>query len=195
MAIAVVLFVLLGGTFGYYEWSTAGAKTPVVVAAADIPLGHVIARSDLTTTDLAGALTAVGGNHLDSLVGQTATVSILAGSPLQRAMVAPGYPVAAGQTVVGVAVAGSQIPSIGVQPGNKLVVLQLPAKDATASPGSPVPNPTVLADSVVLLDIRSDPTVQGGFLLSLVVPSTAAPGIAAASNTGLVAVVRPGGKG
>ena len=171
-------------------WSTAGAKTPVVVAADDIPLGHVISRADLTTTDLAGALTAVGGDHLDSLLGQTATVGIVSGTPLQRAMVADTFPVPAGQTVVGVALAGSQIPSLSVQPGDKVDVLLLPAKDAAA----PAAAPPVLASAALVLDVRADSTVQGGWLLSLIVPSSSAAAIAAASNAGLVAVVHPGGR-
>lgn len=192
-ALAVVVLILLGSTIAYYLWSTAGAKVPVVVAADDIPLGHVITRQDLTTTDLAGSLTAVGANHLESLVGQTASVGIVAGTPLQRAMVQQGSPVPAGQTVVGVAVSGSEVPSLGLQPGDKVEVLGLPAKDAPSTTAAT--GPTVLSPLATVLDMRADPSTQGGFLLSLQAPSGAAAAIAAASNAGLVALLHPGGQG
>ena len=187
-AIAAVLVILVGGVMGYDAWNSAGAKVEVVVSAADIPVGHVIERSDLTTTALAGDITAVAGNHLDSLVGQTAVVEVLPGTPVQRAMVEQSYTLAPGMTLVGVAEAAGQTPSSGLRSGDKVEVLQLP--DKNAAPGAAFS--PVLAASVVVWDIRDNPNTGGGSLLSLIVPAAAAEPIAAASNAGLVAIVRVG---
>jgi hypothetical protein len=187
-AIAAVLVILVGGVMGYYAWNSAGAKVEVVVSATDIPVGHVIGRSDLTTTALAGDITAVAGGHLDSLVGQTAVVEVLPGTPVQRAMVEQSYTLAPGMTLVGVAEAAGQTPSSGLRSGDKVEVLQLP--DKNAAPGAAFS--PVLAASVVVWDIRDNPNTGGGSLLSLIVPAAAAEPIAAASNAGLVAIVRVG---
>lgn len=188
-ALAVALIVGLGA-LGYFFYTQAGAKVAVVVAVNDIPAGHTIARSDLTTTEVAGGVTAVAGNHLASLVGQTAAVEILPNTLVQRAMVTTALPLSGTQALVGVAAAPGQIPSLGLRPGDKVEVLQLPEKAAAPSSSSASP---ILADSAVVYDIRSNPSTAGGTLLTLLVPRSSAFGIESASNSGLIALVRIGG--
>jgi len=190
-ALAVALIVGLGA-LGYYFYTQAGAKVPVVMAVNDIPAGHTIQRSDLTTVDVAGGVVAVGGNHLLSLVGQTAAVEILPKTLVQRAMVTTGSPLSDAQAIVGVAAAPGQIPSSGFRPGDKVEVLQLPQKGAPTTAAA-TPASSVLTDAAVVFDVRGNPSIAGGTLLSLVVPKAAATGIAAASNAGLIALVKVGG--
>jgi len=187
-ALAVALIVACGA-LGSYLYTQAGAKVPVVMAVHDIPAGHTIDRSDLTSVEVSGGVTAVAGDHLSNLVGETAAVEILPNTLVQRAMVTSGAPLTASQAIVGVAAAPGQIPSSGLRPGDKVEVLQLPEKgSASSSPASPV-----LADAAMVFDVRDNPSSAGGSLLSLVVPKSAAAGIAAASNAGLIALVRVGG--
>ncbi|SOD72950.1 SAF domain-containing protein [Jatrophihabitans sp. GAS493] len=190
-ALAVALIVGLGA-LGYYFYTTAGTKVPVVVAVHEIPAGHSIARSDLTTVEVAGDVTAVAGANLPSLVGQTAAVEILPNTLVQRAMVTSVSPLASSQAMVGVAVAPGQMPSIGLSPGQSVDVLQLPSK-GTSVPDASSPPASVLAPAAVVYDVRSNPSVAGGALLTLLVPKSASYGIEAASNSGLVAVVTVSG--
>lgn len=189
VALAVVLIVGLAALGGYF-YTRAEAKTPVVVVVRDIPAGHTISRADLSTVAVAGAVTAIGGPRLDSVVGQTAAVELLPNTLLQRAMISATPGLAAGQARVGVQVRPGQIPADGLNPGDTVQILQLPAKDATTSTGSTGTSATVLASKALVYSTTADPSAAGGTLLTVLVPTKAAEGIAAASNAGLVALVQ-----
>src|ERR1700730_12569864 len=65
-ALAVVLIVGLAAV-GAYFYSQAGKKVPVVVVTTDVPAGHKIQRADLSTVQVAGSVTAIGGANLNSV--------------------------------------------------------------------------------------------------------------------------------
>jgi SAF domain-containing protein len=189
VALAVVLIVGFAA-LGYWFYAQAGGKVSVLVAAREIPAGHVITNADLTSVPVAGGITAVAANHLSEVVGHPAAVEILSRTPVQLAMIASGNPLPAGDVLVGVAEAPGQIPSSGLAPGDVVQVLQLPAKtSSTSSVSSPV-----LATATVF-DIRANPAVEGGSLLTLEAPKAAAYPITAASDAGLVALVQQPGSG
>jgi hypothetical protein len=189
-ALAVVLIVGLA-TMGAYFYSQAGKKVPVVVVTTDVPVGHRIARSDLSTVRVAGAVTAIGGANLDSVVGETAVVELLPNTLLQRAMVTSAPALTGSAAQVGVAVGPGQIPADGLRPGDTVQVLALPVKNS-ASSSAATPVPPVLADTATVYSSTSDPSRSGGTLLTLVVPRSAAGAVAAASNAGLIALIRVG---
>ncbi len=191
-ALAVALIVGLGA-LGYYFYTTAGAKVSVVVAVKDIPVGHTIDRSDLSTTEVSGGVTAVAGGNLSSLIGQHAAVEILPNTLVQRAMVTSGSTVRAGQSLVGVAADPGQIPSSGLAPGDKVEVLQLPQKGTSGGTSGSVATQAVLVPSATVYDVRANPSTAGGTLLTLIVPSVDSFGVAQASNNGLIALVKIGG--
>ena len=195
-ALAVALIVGCGA-LGYYFYTTAGAKVPVVMAKRDIPVGHTITRDDLTTVAVAGGVTAVAANNLSTLLGQHAAVEILPNTLVQRAMVTQSSGLARNQGLVGVAAAPGQIPSSGLVPGDKVEVLQLPTKNAApSSPSSGGPAATAAAAVLVAVatvyDVRANPATSAGTLLTLVVPTVSAFGVAQASNDVLIAVVKVG---
>jgi hypothetical protein len=192
-ALAVALLVGFGA-LGFWFYTSAGHKVPVVVAVRDIPLGHTIARGDLSTVEVAGGVTAVAGDHLSSLVGQTAAVAIVANTLVQRSMITTGSTLPAGAGLVGVAAAPGQIPSSGLSPGDTVEVLQLSQKGDAPSASSPVvAGQAVLVKAATVFDVRANSSSSGGTLLTLVVPQTAAFGVAQASNAGLIALVTVGG--
>jgi hypothetical protein len=176
---------------GAYLYSQAGKKVPVVVVTTDVPAGHKIQRGDLSTVQVAGSVTAIGGANLNSVIGKTAVVELLPNTLLQRSMVTSAPALDSSAAQVGVAVTPGQIPANGLDPGDTVEVLQLPQKN-TASAGASIPAPTVLADSATVYSSTSDPSRSGGTLLTLVVPKSAAAAVAAASNAGLVALIRVG---
>jgi len=189
-ALAVVLIVGLAAV-GAYFYSQAGKKVPVVVVTTDVPAGHKIQRSDLSTVQVAGNVTAIGAAGLNSVVGETAVVELLPNTLLQRAMVTSAPALNSSAAQVGVAVTPGQIPSDGLSPGDTVEVLQLPAKN-TASSTAEAAAPSVLAATATVYSSASDPSQSGGTLLTLVVPRSAAASIAAASNAGLIALIRVG---
>lgn len=189
VALAVVLIVGFAA-LGYWAYARAGGKVDVLVAAREIPAGHVITSADLTSTAVAGGITAVAAGHLSEVVGHPAAVTILARTPVQLAMITTGSALPVGDVLVGVAEAPGQIPSSGLAAGDTVEVVQLPAK--TAAPSS-VASP-MLATATVF-DVRTDPAVEGGSLLTLEIPKAAAYPVTAASDAGLVALVQVPGSG
>jgi hypothetical protein len=185
-ALAVTLIVGFAAV-GAWLYTSAGAKTAVVVVVRDVPAGHRIARSDVSTVDVAGAVTAIAGDRLDSVVGQTAAVHLLPNMLLQRSMVTSATGLPPSQAQVGVAVKAGQIPADGLVPGDVVEVASLPAANA-ASPGAP----QVLVERAVVFAVRDDPATPGGTLLTLVVPTAQAVPVAAAGVAGQVALIRVG---
>lgn len=184
VALAVALIVGLGAAGGY-SYSKAGHKTPVVVVINDIPAGHVISRSDLSTVSVAGDVTAIAAVNIDSVVGQTAAVELLPNTLLQRSAVTRAAPLNPSNGQVGVEVKGSQLPAAGVAPGDTVQVIVLPS-----SAGSTTAGPTIVPDLATVVEARQDPADAGGTLVTLSVPKRDAPAIAAASSAGLIALVR-----
>lgn len=187
--IAIVLIVGLGA-LGAYFYTKAGQKTPVVVVTKDVAAGHRIERSDLSTVNVAGAVTAIGGSNLNSVVGQVAAVELLPGTLLQRAMVTSASPLPSGSSMVGVELKPGQLPAGGISDGAKVQVLQLPNKNNTSAAAPQ--NAAVLAGSATVYESTSDPSQTGGTLVTLIVPSGDAAAVAAASSSGLVALVQVG---
>ena len=184
VALAVALIVGLGAV-GAYSYSKAGEKTPVVMVTTDIPAGHVITRSDLTTVSVAGGITAIAAANIDSVIGKTAAVELLPNTPLQRADVTNAAPLDPSTGQVGVELKGSQLPAAGVAPGDTVQVVILPATS-----GSTTGKPTTLPDVATVVVSLPDPANSGGTLVTLSVPRRDTATIAAASTSGLVALVR-----
>ena len=187
IALGVLLVLGLGGGFGYL-YSTAGEKVPVVVVTQPVAVGEVIERSDLSTVDVAGDVTAIAGENLSSVVGQRAAVALLPNTLLQRSMVTDVEQLPAGQVQVGVAVEGGQLPADGLVPGDRVQVLRLPStqEQGVAGGGEAV----VLVEEAVVFAARPDPVSAGGTLLTLLVPAADGPKVAAASGAGLAALVK-----
>lgn len=192
-ALAVALLVGFGA-LGFWFYTSAGHKVPIVVARKDIAVGQTITRDDLSTIEVSGGLTAVAGDHLPSLEGQIAAVGIKANTPIQRSMVTGGSALPAGDGLVGVSAAPGQIPSSGLSPGDKVEVLQLPQKGVGSAPSSSSDaSQAVLVKSATVYDVRANMSSSGGMLLTLMVPQDAAYGVAQASNAGSIALVKIGG--
>lgn len=189
--LAVILIVGLGA-LAAYAYSRAGQKTPVVMVVKDVSAGHPIARSDLSTVNVAGGVTAIGGSHVESVVGKVATVELLPNTLLQRSMVTDASPLPASSAMVGVQLKPGQMPATGLSDGAHVQVLQLPNKNGTASAAGASQNATVLAEDATVYATTGDPSQTGGTLVTLVVPKAAAGPIAAASSGGLVALVQVG---
>ena len=188
VALGALLVLGLGGGFGYL-YSTAGEKVPAVVVTQPVAVGEVIERGDLSTVEVAGDITAIAGENLQSVVGQRAAVALLPDTLLQRSMVTDADPIPAGQVQVGVAVKGGQLPADGLVPGDRVMVLALPAAQQSGKGGDPV-KPAVLVPAAVVFAAHPDPVQAGGTLLTLLVPAADGPAVAVAGSSGSAALVK-----
>jgi hypothetical protein len=184
VALLVALMVGLGAV-GASLYASAGSKVAVVMVVRTVPAGQVISRADLTSVPVSGPVVAFGANRLAVLVGQRAAVPLQPNMFLQRSMVTSGDTLPPGQAAVGVAVRSGQIPADGLTAGDVVQVVQLPAKDGAGAA-------QVLVARAVVFSARPDPAVNGGTLLTVIVPAAASTGVAAASSAGQVALVRVG---
>lgn len=195
MALLVGLVVALAAVAGYL-YSHAGAKAQVVVVVRDVPAGHAISRSDLSTTAVAGHVNAISGSALDRVVGRTATIELQPNTLLQQSMLATTGGVGPGQALVGVSVPAGQLPADGVASGDTVEVITLPAKDAGPGTGggSSGLSGTVLIAAAPVFSAHGAVSSGASTLVSLVVSSHDAPALAAASAAGRVALVKVAGQ-
>jgi hypothetical protein len=184
VALGVVLIVGLAAA-GAWLYSSAGAKTPVVVVVQSVPAGHAITRADVSTVEVAGGVTAIAGANLESVIGQDAAVALLPNMLLQRSMLTAATGLDPGIAEVGVAVTSGQIPADGLVPGDTVQILRLPGDGASSSQ----PAQELVAQARVFA-VRADPAQAGGTLLTLTVPSSQAALVATAAGAGKVALVR-----
>jgi len=185
IALAVVLIIGLAAAFGWF-YQSSGAKAPVVVVIAPVAAGHPVLRQDLSTIDVSGGVVAVAGDHMDSVLGQIATVDLLPNTLLQRSMVTSADTLPSGDAQVGVALKGGQVPAEGLSPGDSVEIVALPDKGATGAGQSA----SVLVSSAKVFAAVTDPAQVGGLLVTVTVPAASAVPVAQASGTGLVALVK-----
>ncbi len=184
---ALALSLIVGlGALGGYLYLQAGTKTPIVVVVAEVPAGHTIVRTDLSTISVSGPLTTIAARDLPRVVGHRAAVTLLPGTPLQRSMLSESGAVQPGQAQVGLAVSSGQVPAEGVRAGDTVEVLQLPG----SSGGAGADPAQVLVPAAVVWSAQADPARAGGFLLTVTVPAEAVAPVASASGAGQIAVVR-----
>lgn len=88
LGIALVLVALLGYLSAY---NRASGRSPVLVAARNLPAGTQLTAADFATRKLAGdpSLMAalVGGGQLDTIIGRRLSSTVPAGAPLPRVAV------------------------------------------------------------------------------------------------------------
>jgi len=185
IALAVVLIIGLAAAFGWF-YQSSGAKAPVVVVIAPVAAGHPVLRQDLSMIDVSGGVVAVAGDHMDSVLGQIATVDLLPNTLLQRSMVTSADTLPSGDAQVGVALKGGQVPAEGLSPGDSVEIVALPDKGAAGAGQSAA----VLVSSAKVFAAVTDPAQVGGLLVTVTVPAASAVPVAQASGTGLVALVK-----
>ncbi len=185
IALAVILIIGLAAAFGWF-YQSSGAKAPVLVVIAPVAAGHPVLRQDLSTIDVSGGVVAVAGDHMDSVLGEIATVDLLPNTLLQRSMVTSADTLPSGDAQVGVALKGGQVPAEGLSPGDSVEIVALPDKGATGAGQSAA----VLVSSAKVFAAVTDPAQVGGLLVTVTVPAASAVPVAQASGTGLVALVK-----
>lgn len=185
----LVVLVLGMAALGGYLYSTAGSKYQVVVVATDIAVGQTIERSDLSIAEVAGEVSAVAAERIDTVIGQRAAVGLVPGTLVQRAMLTAGPVLADGQAQVGVAVAIGQLPADGLLPGDIVTVLRLPSQQDNNVGGDRVV-PSLIAEGAVVITAVQQGGQAAGWTVTLQVPVEVAPAVAGASGAGLASLVR-----
>lgn len=169
-----------------YLTSTLGQTYQVLAVKGEITRGTVIAATDLATVELPTGptqLKPVPADQLDQMVGKTAAADLNAGQLLTPTSVVDELQPAAGQSIVGIALAPNQMPaSYELRAGDAVRVVETPASGGEP----PVEVPFAIAATV----IGSKQSELGDqMVVDVEVASANAAGLAARAATGRVAIV------
>ncbi|MGE0600576.1 MAG: Flp pilus assembly protein CpaB [Dehalococcoidia bacterium] len=148
--LAGVLLVVVSLAGGLLLWRSATDTTPILVAARDIPPGHVLQRDDLRIGEarLDGSLAsmALTESDLEAAVGRTTSTTIHAGELVVHPDLAAGPVLGADQVAVTIPVAADSIYP-GLRPTDEVSVL------ATSNPGRPESRTVTLLDRATVFAI------------------------------------------
>lgn len=144
------LLVVLSVAGGLLFWRSATDTTSVLVAAREIPPGHVIQRDDLRIAEvrLEGDLAALALTEADgvSTLGRTTSTTIHAGEMLVRPDLAAGPALGADEAAVTLPVAADAIYP-GIRPTDEVAVL------STANAGRPEAATSILVERATVLAV------------------------------------------
>ena len=188
VTLAALLVVGLG--LSVAAWGLqVGDKTSVLAIGHPVAKGQVVERGDLVSRSVAGVSEAIPVEDVDTVVGKTAAVDLVAGQILTPAMVAAAPVPGEGQSVVGLALDPTRVPSAGLEPGDQVDVIAVPAGAGVAKSDGDAEAPGVLAAAAEVYAVRGESTAGGLLLLTVVVDAGDAAKIAAYSTQNRVAVV------
>jgi hypothetical protein len=167
------------------------ARQQVLVVAAGLPAGHVLAAADLQTAALSGSSVAsIPAGQEQTVVGRPLAVALQPGSLLTTADVGSAAPVSAGQAVVALALKPGQFPP-ALGPGDAVEIIDTGTATSDGT-GSATATQSTAAVPVAAMVLDVDATPEGSAaseVVSLQLPQTAAAQVATLSAGGEATLV------
>lgn len=185
LAALALLLVLLGALGSALLVFRSGDRETVLVAAREIPFGHVMTRGDLTTARAAtdeGYL--LDASALNQVIGTRATSRIPQGALVSGAMFTQSSLVPDGGEAVGVVLDASHRPSEVPQPGD---VVRLYFVAGGSNEGAKIPDNPVIVNAARVIDSGAGDSA-GTRSLTVLVSSRVAPDVAQYAASGNLAV-------
>lgn len=189
--------LVVGAMIGFGLWSTSlGHRREVLVAARELPAGHVVTDQDLRTVRIgtSDSVAIVSAANRGRILGKTTRMTVPSGGFLSPDEVTAGSAVADGKAVVGVVLAPGAVPAGGVRVGDRVVVISAPT--GTSATGESDPASAVATAEVFGVERAAvSSTSAGGVSVALLVDQAEAVDVSAAAGSGrarLVVVPRSG---
>jgi hypothetical protein len=148
--------VALGGLGAYAIVSSNGAGTIAVLAVTrEVPAGQPIERADLVSVQVptTSDLRAVPVANAREVIGKRTLVRLLPGSLINQAAVTAQLTPNAGQALVGVAVARTQMPATTLNGGDEILIVNAPENSTSA--GNADAQPVSIKATVVSTEVSS----------------------------------------
>jgi hypothetical protein len=187
-------------------YASADRQVPVLIVTSTIQQGQLITGSLLgqASASISGGVTPIPVSDASELSGRRAAVTIPAGSLLTPADVTASQPISSGDAVVGLALKAGQLPAAGLEPGDRVIIVQ------TASPGTPLSSASttssnpggqsgevgastgVLVPEATVFNAEAPPSnssSSASLLVSVEVSSTLAAAVSTAAAAGQVSLV------
>jgi type IV secretory pathway VirJ component len=139
LALLAVL-VTLGSALAFVVlWMNAGDREPVLALARDVPAGQVFQAEDLTTVrvSLDPGVRAVASSARDQVIGQPASVDMLAGTLLVPDAVGDTQGLENDKETVAIAIDQTLVPA-GLERGDHVRIVRMPGATGSGEVQDPV---------------------------------------------------------
>lgn len=139
LALLAVL-VTLGSALAFVVlWMNAGDREPVLALARDVPAGQVFQAEDLTTVrvSLDPGVRAVASSARDQVIGQPASVDMLAGTLLVPDAVGDTQGLENDKETVAIAIDHTLVPA-GLERGDHVRIIRMPVATGSGEVQDPV---------------------------------------------------------
>ncbi|RAO29532.1 hypothetical protein PSN13_04729 [Micromonospora saelicesensis] len=129
-----VLLIALGGLGAAFAVTSVRATGSYLAVARPVEVGREISAADLVTVQVAGGqgLRPVPAARLDEVVGKRAAVALLPGTLLTLGQVTDDPLLGPGQQQIAIGLKTAQVPARELHPGDKVLLVSTPDKDADA---------------------------------------------------------------
>lgn len=186
LGIAIVCLAVIGG---YAFWNASSRSVAVIVVKSPIAKGETISSANLRSLQVAGGqqITAYTVDQADEILGKIATTNLQPGAIVSPSDVGTQLAVQGGKSVVGVALAATQMPGMPLAAGEKVSLVDTPVTQ-----GDP-PASTPRTYSGTVFHVSQD-TKTGDTIIDVIVSSSDAPTIAATAATGRIALIVDSGE-
>jgi len=118
--------------------SSYSHRDRVLVIARNVPVGHMITVDDLAGADLTvdPRVAAFTVERQGEVIGKVALVDLAKGTLVNPSQVGQSQALTAGQVLVPLQLKPGQLPSVGVAPGQRVLLVATPADTAQPAPAS-----------------------------------------------------------
>lgn len=190
-----ILILVMSGLLGAVVFNQVGNTDSVLAVRDKVTQGQTIEREDLISKQVAGVDDAVPDENTDAVVGKTAAVDLVAGQVVTTSAVTDDPVPGSGRALVGLALKPSQMPGAGLEAGDLVRVMAIPAGDGSAPPDAEA---DVLSNSAQVYSVTGGGSAEGAVKVVTVIAADGEAGrlatYGAAGRVAVVAIADPGGR-
>lgn len=187
-----IALVVLCGLLGWWFTSRGAATHTVLVAASDIQAGKAVKVSQLSTTEIAGGggASTMPAEQLQNTAGLLASSNIPEGAVLSPDMFVNKVTPDGGMSIVGVSVKPSQMPALGLRPGDTVSVVIAHSPQASGQSGQQADASALRTGQTWRAEVASvgEPGDDGARTIDVTLNSEAARELLAAGGSGRLAI-------
>ncbi|WP_376771477.1 SAF domain-containing protein [Micromonospora polyrhachis] len=127
-----VLLVALGGLGAAFAVTSVRATGSYLAVARAVPVGTVLAADDLFVVQVAGGqgLAPIPADRVDEVIGKRAAVALAPGTLVAWEQLTDQPLIGPGQQQLSLGLKASEVPARQLHPGDKLLLIGRPARDA-----------------------------------------------------------------
>jgi hypothetical protein len=179
-----IALVIVGGLISLFLYMGVQHSTQIFVVNTNVTRGQTIQATELGVIDVAPNQHVTGFTQASDIVGKVATVDLPKGSLVTPSAIASKLPVPEGKALVGIPLKQSQLPSVPLRAGDRVVITPIAAASGSVQEHQSTPSDvtgTVATSSVV------NPST-GLTVVNVYVSQSAASDVAGRAAAGLVTV-------